>query len=224
MKLWAGIVRRASLERQPLGFGMQPPRDSDLEQFVRAEVTALVDVLSEGCEERPAWTWWGDSTARWIPRLFAYETMVHRWDATNALGEPASIAPALAADGVVEFFDVFMPYTGHPPQSLAGSFALEAADVGIRWLVHVGTSTLPTITATDAIGGARASVRGSAEELLLLLWRRLPPEALISSPATATLSEASSSIQTWTDTKWVSSHRRRRVREEAATADCGLSV
>lgn len=178
MNLWAGIARRASLERRPLGFGMQQPEDSNLEQFVRAEVTALVDVLSDVSDDRPGWTWWGDSTVRWLPRVVAIETMIHRWDATNALGKPATIASALGADGVVEFFDVWTHYADPPPEGLVGSFALEATDVGIRWLVNVGTSPLPTIIATDAVGEASASVRGTAAELLLLLWRRLPHEAL----------------------------------------------
>jgi uncharacterized protein (TIGR03083 family) len=178
MRLWADVVRRASLERRPLGFGVERPPDSELELFLRSEVAAAVEVLADASDDTPAWNWWGDSTARAIPRVLAHETAVHGWDAMNALGLPASIPPALAADGVVEFFDIWIPYTGHPPGGLAGSLALEATDVGIRWLVDIAEATLPSITATDTTAGAGAAVRGIASELQLLLWRRLAPDAL----------------------------------------------
>jgi uncharacterized protein (TIGR03083 family) len=178
MNHWAHLVQRASLARRPLGFGMEPPPDQELEKFVRSEVEAVVDVLSTASEDTPTWNWWGEQTARWVPRVLAHETSVHGWDASNALGRPLTIDPLLAADGVVEFFDVFMPYTGKPPEDLEGRIALAASDVGSAWSVDVGPEALPTITATNELNEATVTVHAAAADLLLMLWRRLQPGGL----------------------------------------------
>jgi uncharacterized protein (TIGR03083 family) len=178
LNLWADVVRRADGQRGPLGSGMQRPDDDDLERFVRDEATAFLDVLAVADEDTPAWTWWGDATARRIPRRVAHETTIHRWDATNALGAADRIPPTLAADGVVEFFDVTKVHTGHPPEGLAGRLILEATDLGRTWVVEVAPTARPSIAEAGAVEEARATVRGEAVDLLLLLWRRLRPEAL----------------------------------------------
>jgi uncharacterized protein (TIGR03083 family) len=178
LNLWADIVRRGSLEARPIGLGMEPPPDSALERFVRHEVDAVVEVLSETSEETPAWNWWGDSTARWIPRLLAHETSVHSWDATNALGRPTVIDPTLAADGVVEFFEIWIPYAGRPPEDVGGQIGLQAGDIATDWLVESHADRLPTIRAAATLDSADVRAQGNAAQLVLLLWRRLPPDAM----------------------------------------------
>ncbi len=178
LNLWADVVRRAGAEPRPIGSGMVRPPDEELERFVRSEVESVVSVLEAADEDAPAWNWWGPQTARWIPRVLAHETSVHGWDAGNALGRPTTMDPELAADGVVEFFDVWILRSPLPPRGLQGSIALRAVDVGASWVVHVGAEALPDITKTESLGDASVTVRAPVADLLLLLWRRLPPSAL----------------------------------------------
>ena len=52
--------------------------------------------------------------ASWWARRQLLETVVHRWDAENALGTPAEIEPEIATLGVVEFVEVFAGGTAIP--------------------------------------------------------------------------------------------------------------
>jgi uncharacterized protein (TIGR03083 family) len=174
LHFWSDVMLRAGRKPPPLGTGMTPPEDTGLERFVRAELDALMDVLHDANHDRPAWTWWGEPNARNIPRRIAQETTIHRWDATNAIGEPDPIAPPFAADGVSEFYRVLMPDDRVPPKGLVGSIALDTTDVDCHWLINLETETPPGITTTSTTAGARGSLRGTAEQLLLVLWRRLP--------------------------------------------------
>lgn len=179
LSLWTDVVRRADTERNPFGHGMDAPADHHLESFVRSRGEAFVDVLRDADDDTPAWNWWGDAIARHIPRRVAHEAIIHGWDATNAVGRADEIAPPLAADGIIEFFEVMMPYTGRPPQGLAGTVALTATDTGERWVVDIGPGALPSIVSGEAADGIRTTVTGGAADLLLLLWRRRTSEDLL---------------------------------------------
>jgi hypothetical protein len=157
---------------------MERPPDSDLDRFIGSEVKGALEALSTASADTPAWTWWSDPTARWIPRLLAHETSVHAWDATNALGQPITFEARMAADGIIEFFDIWIPYSGQLPEGLVGSIALDAVDAKTRWVVELRPPVLPTIIGSEATSVTTVAVRGTAAELLLLLWRRRPPSAL----------------------------------------------
>jgi hypothetical protein len=166
---------------------MERPPDPELERFIGSEVRGALEALSTAGEDTPAWNWWGDPTARWIPRLLAHETSVHAWDATNALGRPITFEPRMAVDGIIEFFDIWIPHSGQLPEGLVGSIALDAVDAKTRWVVELRPPALPTIIGSEAASGTSVAVRGTAAELLLLLWRRRPPGALIVSGERALL-------------------------------------
>jgi hypothetical protein len=115
-------------------------------------------------------------------RRSAQELTVHRWDFENAVGNPSSIDPALAMDGIDELLFVFGPATGHPQfkgasERFAGNgeaFRLEPTDFpdAVTFIAHadrfeVDDSALPDVTA-----------RGTASDLLLFLWGRVPPTGL----------------------------------------------
>jgi uncharacterized protein (TIGR03083 family) len=178
MHFWADVVDHARLEPRPVGFGMERPGDGRLEPFVLDEVAATVDTLSRMPSAATAWNWWEGRTADGIPRLLAHEAVMHAWDATNALGDPMVIPPRLAADGVAGFFDFWIPRAGQPPSTLRGSFVLEAADAGVRWLVDVPEGAMPVLSSPPETTGASASVRGTAADLLLVLWRRRSIQAV----------------------------------------------
>jgi len=106
----------------------------------------------------------------------AHETSIHRWDAESATGEQAAVDAALAVDGIDEFLTVFLP-------RLADNFGevgdatvhLHCTDVEGEWLVARRDGEL-TVTAEHAKGDVAA--RGSASDLLLFLWGRVPADAL----------------------------------------------
>ena len=176
LHFWGDVIQRAGRQPQPLGSGMTPPEDPGLERLVRGECDACVDLLRGVEDDHPAWTWWGEPNARSVPRRLAHETTIHRWDATNALGDPDPIGSPLAADGIAEFYGVLMPDSRVPPEGLIGRVALDATDVTRRWLVTIEAGSQPNIATASSTTGTQGTLRGTAEQLLLVLWRRLPLE------------------------------------------------
>lgn len=132
----------------------------DVAAWYRAAAASLVEALAQTPDDAPCWTFGDPPTARFWLRRQAHETAVHRWDAESAVGAPAPLDPDLAADGLDELLEVFLPRQvalGRCPQP-PHAVALESADR--RWVVGPGAP--------------RSRVRGSAPDLLLLLWGRRP--------------------------------------------------
>lgn len=111
----------------------------------------------------PAWTFHPPHTVGFWQRRRCLETLVHRWDAEHALGAvPGPLDPALAADGIAEVFDTFAPRQIAVGRTAAPARAVvfEATDSGDCW--------------TYGPGAPVARVTGTAGDLLLMLWGRLP--------------------------------------------------
>jgi uncharacterized protein (TIGR03083 family) len=108
----------------------------------------------------PAWTFAPPPTVGFWQRRRCQETLVHRWDAEHALGRASRLDPELAGDGVAEVIDTFVPRQVRLGRIAAAAHAvgLTAADTGSAWTLGPG----------DPV----ASVRGTAADLLLLLWGR----------------------------------------------------
>ncbi|HEY7015872.1 MAG TPA: maleylpyruvate isomerase family mycothiol-dependent enzyme [Streptosporangiaceae bacterium] len=108
----------------------------------------------------PAWTFAPPPTVGFWQRRRCQETLVHRWDAEHALGRASRLDPELAGDGVAEVIDTFVPRQVRLGRIAAPAHAvgLTAADTGSAWTLGPG----------DPV----ASVRGTAADLLLLLWGR----------------------------------------------------
>ncbi|WP_367132880.1 maleylpyruvate isomerase family mycothiol-dependent enzyme [Saccharothrix sp. HUAS TT1] len=121
--------------------------------------------------DAPVWVWWNDAerdTSAALASRQAHEAVVHCWDAQRATGAVKSIPAELAADGVDEFLLRFL----HGREWEGGPAVLElaATDTGGRWLLGTDGSTKPRRLAE---GAADVRVSGTAEQLYLLLWRRL---------------------------------------------------
>lgn len=129
------------------------------------ETTATLLAALDTDPASPAWTFHPPRTVGFWQRRRCLETLVHRWDAEHALGETAELDPALAGAGVAEVFDTFAPRQvtrgrAKPPQQ---ALRLTATDTGRCW--------------TYGPGDPVATVSGTAEQLLLALWQRLPSES-----------------------------------------------
>jgi uncharacterized protein (TIGR03083 family) len=156
---WAtAIVRTGERQAEPPAAGTE-----DLAAWFADGVDTLLAALSAVDPAAPCWSFTADRTAGFWVRRQALETVVHRWDLEQAAGEPESIDPELAADGVAEVAELLAPRQVRleriPP--LPGALTLRAIDRPGQWVV--GT------------GGPVATVTAPAELLLLLLWHRLDP-------------------------------------------------
>ncbi|GAA0231033.1 maleylpyruvate isomerase family mycothiol-dependent enzyme [Cryptosporangium japonicum] len=134
----------------------------------------------------PAWNWSivQDKTAKFWFRRMAHETAVHRWDAQLGAGAALteSIETRLAVDGVDEVLDTWLP-SKHDwdPEGQRGVVTLRTTDADAHWAVRlrgVGISLLDTGTVFDDSPHAQSAVSGTASDLLLVLWGRVPLSVL----------------------------------------------
>jgi uncharacterized protein (TIGR03083 family) len=156
-------------------------RPPDLDDWYGRCAGALEDAFREAGPDAVTWTWWeqNQTVGFWIRRM-AHETVVHRWDVESAHGEGNPIDAPLAADGVEEALQIYQPRWCRGQSRLAGrgeTYLFAATDVDGAWLVRFPVEGGMEV---DAAGGAGAEVRlrGSASDLLLFLWHRIPAERL----------------------------------------------
>ena len=151
-----------------------------LVELYEAKATELRAVLGSVDPKQPVWTWWPpDQTAGFWVRRMAQETAVHRWDAQAALGEPESIEPELARDGIDEMLDVIVPSllrgAEDAREGRGETYHFHRTDGPGEWLVRFQGEGA-TVTREHAKGDV--AVRGTASDLLLFLWGRLPAEQM----------------------------------------------
>jgi hypothetical protein len=97
----------------------------------------------------------------------AQETAVHRWDA-----EPGPMDPALSVDGVNEHLELFAPLIpGDRFDGVRGTLHLHATDIDGEWLVRL---TEAGIGFEHGHAKGDAALRGTAGDLLLWAWNRVP--------------------------------------------------
>lgn len=167
---WAAIVSRGIVDRATADLHPPPrPDDVDLPAFAAEELDELAEVLAHADPTTPVWTWSEQQDVAFVQRRMALETLVHRWDAESASGDHTPLAPPLAADGVDEFLEHFLASDRAGVPALTGSVHLHATDATGEWLV-TWTEGRRVLTREHAKGDA--AVRGRAEDLLLVLWRR----------------------------------------------------
>jgi uncharacterized protein (TIGR03083 family) len=163
-------------------------------QWWADEFEALQKLLDTLDPQMPAWNWAPQSkqVAFWQRRM-AHETAIHRWDAQTAVGHTEPIEPKLAVDGVTEVLDTWLPAgRRRGPEDRSGVVQLTATDTGQDWFVRLrgpGVALLDTGTWLDHDDHhARALARGTASDLNLALFGRIPFDVLDVSGDVALLS------------------------------------
>jgi uncharacterized protein (TIGR03083 family) len=162
-----------------------PVTDATPEEFDEA-FQALVARFDPLDPEMPAWNWAPQSkkVAFWQRRM-AHETAIHRWDAQMATGLAEPLEAKLAADGVIEVLDTWLPAgRGHCPADRTGMVALAATDLEHTWYVRLrpgrGVALLDTDTILDDDDHhERAVAQGTASDLQLALWGRVGFDVLV---------------------------------------------
>jgi uncharacterized protein (TIGR03083 family) len=161
------------------------PMASDLLAWWEEAFRGLVESFDMLDPDMPAWNWAPQvKTVAFWPRRMAHETAIHRWDAQMASGMAEPVEAKLAADGVAEVIDTWLPAGrrkyAFPPgaaDALRGMVALQATDLEHVWHVRLrgeGIAVLDTETIFDddePPAGVVAS--GSASDLDLALWGRV---------------------------------------------------
>jgi uncharacterized protein (TIGR03083 family) len=148
-----------------------------LEEGARELATALDEVDSD----TPVWNFTGSAKipANFYQRQMAIETTLHRWDAQNALPgqNPGPVEPDLAYAGLNLLFG-FLPMRRKNFQGPPGNgetYHFHRTDGEGEWLLTFNGDELD-IKQVHAKGDV--AIRGSACDLLLFLWRRLPADRL----------------------------------------------
>ncbi|GAA1136820.1 maleylpyruvate isomerase family mycothiol-dependent enzyme [Kribbella jejuensis] len=135
--------------------------------------------------DEPCWNFAPvDQRAGFWARRRLHETVIHLVDARQAAAQEAGtglevIPAAIAADGVDEVFEVFLPRMlarGFAP-AVTRQVGVRATDTGHEWtLTPLSEGNPPAVERGRAVGEAVLS--GTAAELDLCLWKRLPTAVL----------------------------------------------
>lgn len=169
-----------------------PPKDPSTIQptgmspvdWWQQEFDQLVTLLDGLDPDQPAWNWAPQpkKAVFWHRRL-AHETTVHRWDAQMATGVGEPVEAKLAADGVSEVLDTWLPAGLRTnPRDWRGMVQLAALDADQKWYLRMrgeGVALLDTDTILDSDDHhARVRATGTASDLLLALYGRVDFDVL----------------------------------------------
>jgi uncharacterized protein (TIGR03083 family) len=172
----AAMIVGQRLEHHPTQDQLQPPDGTEPFGWLSAGTAALLEVARTTDPTTPVWTFGPDHTAEFWFRRMAQETLVHRVDAEQAAGGPSDLDAELAADGVAESVEVFLPLLARADTGPGGAeLLLHALDVESSWLLTFGTGSV-AVEVEHRRGDA--CVQGPAADLLLWLWGRVPTDRL----------------------------------------------
>ncbi|BDD81765.1 hypothetical protein TPB0596_15280 [Tsukamurella pulmonis] len=156
------------------------PEGAEVLAWYAAINAALLDELRKHEPDAPARAFIGRTTASFWMRRMTQELSIHRWDLQNSLPGGAEPLPAAtAADGITELTQMQIPLiVGKKglPDALTGKvLAIEATDTGDRWTLRLRADGIDVL---DAPVAADLTLRGTASDLDLVLWRRIAPDAV----------------------------------------------
>ncbi|MCH7233017.1 hypothetical protein L0U85_19475 [Glycomyces sp. L485] len=136
-----------------------------------------VDALESHPPDTPAWTWapvqW---RAEFWHRRVTVATGLARWDVQMAVGATAPVPAALAVEAISEVFEAFIPVgvrRGEHPETV-GLAQLFAQDADASWFVRLRDGRVAVLDHPDSGIALQARAAGSASDIALALWGRLP--------------------------------------------------
>jgi uncharacterized protein (TIGR03083 family) len=142
----------------------------------------MLDALRAAGPDRGCWTWWGRSqtpqTCGAVARHQLHEVAVHAYDAQVAAGDPQPMSEDVALDGVEEFlFTVGTTTVAWPHQPAVVDYHAAEGVSWRNWLSGDGARAARLDDPATA-GPADATARGSAHDIVLTLYGRLPLDSL----------------------------------------------
>lgn len=164
---WAWVVRTRARETTAYVDPVRHP-DDELLGFLAAQNAELETALAGADPSERVWTWAPRQDVAWVLRRQTMEAVVHTADVEQVLGDVRPIPPDVGLDGLDEWLEVMVPgaLPGGPPET-AHPIVLHALDAGVERVLFPGTRPFPAAVLT-----------GTAGDLLLAVWRRVPLEVL----------------------------------------------
>ncbi|MFF8258754.1 maleylpyruvate isomerase family mycothiol-dependent enzyme [Streptomyces virginiae] len=176
-------VLRERLTTPPDPSGLTPPGIPDdpdaLTHWFAQGAREPAELLREPGPDTPVWTWSTEQTSGSWLRMQLIELAVHRWDAESATGTPGPLAPDVAADAVTQTIEVVAPARRGRRQAPAGvgeTYHFRRTDGPQSWTVVFSGDDVRTVPGLTAPADVEAA--GTASDLALFLWGRVPPTAL----------------------------------------------
>ncbi|WP_433375170.1 maleylpyruvate isomerase family mycothiol-dependent enzyme [Actinoplanes sp. CA-142083] len=189
-----GMGRRKAAAIVAAGAGDAPPDKSAWDDgsgapreraallgWLRQSIELLGRTLREAGPDRGCWTWWGDSqspqTSGAVARHQVQEVAVHTYDAQLALGAPQPLPDDVALDGVEEFqFTCCATTVPWPHEPAVVDYH---ATEGRSWRLRLSPDgARVSSTAADEAGTPDVSARGTANDLVLVFYGRIPLDSL----------------------------------------------
>jgi uncharacterized protein (TIGR03083 family) len=164
---WAWVVRTRAVDPATYVDPRRHP-DDELLGFFTAVSAELETALDGADPAERVWTWARQQDVAFVLRRQTQEATVHTVDVEEVLGDVRPIPPAVGLDGLDEWLEVLVPGAlpdGPPPH--AHPVVLHAVDADAERTLFPGTKPFPI-----------AALTGTAGDLLLAVWRRLPLEVL----------------------------------------------
>lgn len=171
LAFWKQVIDKKALDTSDLKW-IERPDPRDLLSWYATSVSEALETLASTDPATRVWTWTGEQDVAWIIRRMAHETSIHMWDACMAAGVTAPLDPLMSSDGIDEFLYVMVPHVREGQPIVGGSVHLHCTDVEGEWLVVPGAGDQVVVTREHAKGSC--AIRGTAHDLFLLLWRRIP--------------------------------------------------
>jgi uncharacterized protein (TIGR03083 family) len=150
----------------------QSPVPPALVDWFHAAAATLLDLFRTVDPSERVWTWSAEQSVGFWQRMQAIEAAVHRWDAQNAVRMAAPIDAVLAADAILQNFEVMASMrraAAKAPPGEGETYVFRRTDGPGTWAVRFeGDAVL--LCAPDAHGDLQIS--GTASDLALFLWQR----------------------------------------------------
>ncbi|MFI9100233.1 maleylpyruvate isomerase family mycothiol-dependent enzyme [Streptomyces fildesensis] len=138
----------------------------------------LAALFESGDGDRTVWTWSQEQTVGFWLRMQTIEAALHRWDAESVTGPARPVAAELATDAVSQVFEVMAPARRAWKQAPPGSgerFGYRRTDGPGAWTVLF---TGDDVRLTEAAAPCDVELAGTASDLMLHLWHRIPADHL----------------------------------------------
>ncbi|TFV51652.1 maleylpyruvate isomerase family mycothiol-dependent enzyme [Blastococcus sp. TF02A-35] len=166
-RFWAWVV--ATRAPDPSGY-VEPVRhaDDELLAYAAARSAELETALAGADPAERVWTWAARQDVAFVLRRQLHEATVHTVDVEQVLGDVRPIPADVGLDGLDEWLEVMVPAAlpAGPPDD-AHPVVLHAVDADAERTLFPGSRPFPVATLT-----------GTAGDLMLAVWRRVPLEVL----------------------------------------------